>query len=196
MRNKTVKVRDICFLWGPLTFHLKVIHSRYNWWNKGNITRSFSIKFLSPLLCLCVSIAVHSGFLDSEPLREADEDYVSEVNLNNSIMTEEEREEIHQELAKVRPHMPGLKLKKNNEGCYNKDSNRMNVFVLFVSSWKRRSARWSRFWPLKRSSKRTSDRNWASLLWASSKTTSAEAGTTCRRPQREFEHIISLKERE
>ncbi|KAG7220787.1 hypothetical protein INR49_032030 [Caranx melampygus] len=42
-----------------------------------------------------------TGFLDSEPLREADEDLVSEVNLNNSIMTEEEREEIQQELAKL-----------------------------------------------------------------------------------------------
>jgi len=42
-----------------------------------------------------------TGFLDSEPLREADEDLVSEVNLNNSMMTEEEREEIQQELAKV-----------------------------------------------------------------------------------------------
>ena len=44
----------------------------------------------------------HSGFLDSDPLREADEDLASEVNLSNSIMTEEEREEIQQELAKVR----------------------------------------------------------------------------------------------
>ncbi|XP_036941762.1 tumor protein D53 [Acanthopagrus latus] len=49
------------------------------------------------------------GFLDSEPLREADEDYVSEVNLNNSIMTEEEREEIHQELAKLEEEISTLK---------------------------------------------------------------------------------------
>lgn len=49
-------------------------------------------------VCLCV---FYTGFLDSEPLREADEDLVSDVNLNNSIMTEEEREEIQQELAKV-----------------------------------------------------------------------------------------------
>ncbi|CAN9507757.1 unnamed protein product [Ophioblennius macclurei] len=41
------------------------------------------------------------GFLDSDPLREADEDFVSEVNLTNSMMTEEEREEIQQELAKL-----------------------------------------------------------------------------------------------
>lgn len=37
------------------------------------------------------------GFLDSEQLRETDE----EVNLSSSIMTEEEREEILQELGKV-----------------------------------------------------------------------------------------------
>lgn len=55
--------------------------------------------------CVCN----HSGLLDSEPLREADEDSVSEVNLSNSMMTEEEREEIQQELAKVcfkRAHPP------------------------------------------------------------------------------------------
>ncbi|KAK1888722.1 Tumor protein D53 like [Dissostichus eleginoides] len=40
------------------------------------------------------------GFLDSEPLREADEDMASEINLNNCLLTEEEREEIQQELAK------------------------------------------------------------------------------------------------
>lgn len=49
---------------------------------------------------LCV---FHTGFLDSEPLREADEDFVSDVNLSAS-MTEEEREEIQQELAKVNTH--------------------------------------------------------------------------------------------
>ena len=43
-----------------------------------------------------------SGFLDSEPLRETDEDSVSDVNLDPSAMTEEEREEIQQELCKVR----------------------------------------------------------------------------------------------
>lgn len=42
-----------------------------------------------------------TGFLDSEPLKEADEDFVSEVDLNHSVMTEEEKEEIQQELAKV-----------------------------------------------------------------------------------------------
>ncbi|KAM4521647.1 tumor protein D53 isoform 3-T3 [Odontesthes bonariensis] len=50
-----------------------------------------------------------SGFLDSEPLREADEDLVSEVNLNNSIMTEEEREEIQQELAKLEEEISTLR---------------------------------------------------------------------------------------
>ncbi|XP_023285902.1 tumor protein D53 isoform X8 [Seriola lalandi dorsalis] len=49
------------------------------------------------------------GFLDSEPLREADEDLVSEVNLNNSIMTEEEREEIQQELAKLEEEINTLR---------------------------------------------------------------------------------------
>ncbi|KAM9840721.1 tumor protein D53 isoform 2-T2 [Aulostomus maculatus] len=49
------------------------------------------------------------GFLDSEPLREADEDNVSEVNLNNSVMTEEEREEIQQELAKLEDEMSTLR---------------------------------------------------------------------------------------
>ncbi|XP_041831649.1 tumor protein D53 isoform X3 [Melanotaenia boesemani] len=49
------------------------------------------------------------GFLDSEPLREADEELVSEVNLNNSILTEEEREEIQQELAKLEEEISTLK---------------------------------------------------------------------------------------
>ncbi|XP_076612389.1 tumor protein D53 isoform X7 [Chaetodon auriga] len=49
------------------------------------------------------------GFLDSEPLREADEDFVSDVNLNNPIMTEEEREEIQQELAKLEEEISTLK---------------------------------------------------------------------------------------
>uniref|UniRef100_A0A667ZZ66 Tpd52 like 1 n=1 Tax=Myripristis murdjan TaxID=586833 RepID=A0A667ZZ66_9TELE len=43
------------------------------------------------------------------PFREADEDIVSEVNLNNSIMTEEEREEIQQELAKLEEEINTLK---------------------------------------------------------------------------------------
>ncbi|KAM6915270.1 tumor protein D53 isoform 4-T4 [Xenentodon cancila] len=50
-----------------------------------------------------------AGFLDSQPLREADEDLVSEVNLNNSIMTEEEREEIQQELTKLEEEISTLK---------------------------------------------------------------------------------------
>ncbi|XP_035534069.1 tumor protein D53 isoform X8 [Dicentrarchus labrax] len=49
------------------------------------------------------------GFLDSEPLREADEDFVSEVNLSNPIMTDEEREEIQQELAKLEEEISTLK---------------------------------------------------------------------------------------
>nr|XP_046230005.1 tumor protein D53 isoform X2 [Scatophagus argus] len=59
-----------------------------------------------------VNSATHEGeqgFLDSEPLREADEDFVSEVNLNNSAMTEEEREEIQQELVKLEEEINTLK---------------------------------------------------------------------------------------
>uniref|UniRef100_A0AAQ6ITA5 Tpd52 like 1 n=1 Tax=Anabas testudineus TaxID=64144 RepID=A0AAQ6ITA5_ANATE len=51
----------------------------------------------------------HTGFLDSEPLREADEDLASEVNLNNTVMTEEEREEIQQELTKLEEEINTLK---------------------------------------------------------------------------------------
>ncbi|XP_047429639.1 tumor protein D53 isoform X7 [Mugil cephalus] len=50
-----------------------------------------------------------AGFLDSEPLREADEDLASDVNLNNPILTEEEREEIQQELAKLEEEINTLK---------------------------------------------------------------------------------------
>nr|XP_020497716.1 tumor protein D53 isoform X4 [Labrus bergylta] len=49
------------------------------------------------------------GYLDSDPLREADEDLVSEVNLNNSIITDEEREEIQQELAKLEEEISTLR---------------------------------------------------------------------------------------
>ncbi len=57
----------------------------------------------SSSVCVCLCMC-HSGFLDSEPLRESEEDVASEVNLNNPILTEEEREEIQQELAKVCSH--------------------------------------------------------------------------------------------
>ncbi|XP_047244122.1 tumor protein D53 isoform X4 [Girardinichthys multiradiatus] len=50
-----------------------------------------------------------AGFLDSQPLSEADEDLVSEVSLNNSNMTEEEREEILQELTKLEEEISTLK---------------------------------------------------------------------------------------
>ncbi|XP_076016272.1 tumor protein D53 isoform X2 [Genypterus blacodes] len=49
------------------------------------------------------------GLLDSEPLREADEDLVSEVNLDYPIMTEEEREEIQRELIKLEEEISTLK---------------------------------------------------------------------------------------
>ncbi|XP_074470926.1 tumor protein D53 isoform X2 [Sebastes fasciatus] len=50
-----------------------------------------------------------AGYLDSEPLREADEDAASEINLNISTMTEEEREEIQQELLKLEEEISTLK---------------------------------------------------------------------------------------
>ncbi|AWP19866.1 Tumor protein D52-like 1 [Scophthalmus maximus] len=49
------------------------------------------------------------GFLDSEPLKESDEDFVSEVNLNNCIMTDEEREEAQQELDKLEEEINTLR---------------------------------------------------------------------------------------
>ncbi|XP_051908865.1 tumor protein D53 isoform X3 [Hippocampus zosterae] len=49
------------------------------------------------------------GFLDSEPLREADEHTTSDVNLSNSIMTEEEREEIQLELTRLEDEISTLK---------------------------------------------------------------------------------------
>ncbi|XP_010773982.1 tumor protein D53 isoform X6 [Notothenia coriiceps] len=49
------------------------------------------------------------GFLDSEPLREADEDMASEINLNNCLLTEEEREEIQQQLAKLEEEISTLR---------------------------------------------------------------------------------------
>ncbi|XP_061609572.1 tumor protein D53 isoform X4 [Phyllopteryx taeniolatus] len=50
-----------------------------------------------------------SGFLDSEPLREADEHTTSDGNLSNSIVTEEEREEIQLELAKLEDEISTLR---------------------------------------------------------------------------------------
>ncbi|XP_035472748.1 tumor protein D53 isoform X3 [Scophthalmus maximus] len=50
-----------------------------------------------------------AGFLDSEPLKESDEDFVSEVNLNNCIMTDEEREEAQQELDKLEEEINTLR---------------------------------------------------------------------------------------
>uniref|UniRef100_A0A8C6SVL2 Tpd52 like 1 n=1 Tax=Neogobius melanostomus TaxID=47308 RepID=A0A8C6SVL2_9GOBI len=50
-----------------------------------------------------------AGFLESQPLREDDEDLASEINLSNSIMTEEEREEIQRELTKLEEEIRTLK---------------------------------------------------------------------------------------
>ncbi|XP_042634041.1 tumor protein D53-like isoform X6 [Cyprinus carpio] len=50
----------------------------------------------------------HAGFLDKEPLKEVDEDMVSEVDLNNTV-TEEEREEMENELTKLEEEITTLK---------------------------------------------------------------------------------------
>ncbi|CAL9692262.1 unnamed protein product [Knipowitschia caucasica] len=50
-----------------------------------------------------------AGLLESRPLREVDEDLASEINLSNSIMTEEEREEVTRELAKLEEEISTLK---------------------------------------------------------------------------------------
>ncbi|XP_075904481.1 tumor protein D53 isoform X2 [Nelusetta ayraudi] len=52
---------------------------------------------------------LRAGFLDSDPLREADEDSVSDINLNSAMMTEEEREEIQQELTKLEEEISTLR---------------------------------------------------------------------------------------
>ncbi|XP_040016805.2 tumor protein D53 isoform X9 [Gasterosteus aculeatus] len=49
-----------------------------------------------------------TGFLDSEPLREADEDMASELHFSSSL-TEEEREEVLQELTKLEEEIGTLK---------------------------------------------------------------------------------------
>ncbi|XP_052390433.1 tumor protein D53 isoform X6 [Carassius gibelio] len=48
------------------------------------------------------------GSLDKEPLKEVDEDIVSEVDLNNTV-TEEEREEMENELTKLEEEITTLK---------------------------------------------------------------------------------------
>ncbi|XP_073788609.1 tumor protein D53 isoform X4 [Danio rerio] len=52
--------------------------------------------------------AVDWGLLDKESLKEADEDMVSEVDLNNTY-TEEEREEMENELTKLEEEITTLK---------------------------------------------------------------------------------------
>ncbi|XP_067240354.1 tumor protein D53 isoform X4 [Chanodichthys erythropterus] len=54
------------------------------------------------------SEAIDWGLLDKEPLKEADEDMVSEVDLNNTV-TEEEREEMENELTKLEEEITTLK---------------------------------------------------------------------------------------
>ncbi|XP_036438012.1 tumor protein D53 isoform X2 [Colossoma macropomum] len=48
------------------------------------------------------------GLLEKEPLQEVDEDMVSEVDLNNTI-TQEEKEEMHNELTKLEEEITTLK---------------------------------------------------------------------------------------
>lgn len=50
--------------------------------------------------CFAIFVHLFPGLLDKEPLKEVDEDMVSEVDLNNTF-TEEEREEMENELIKV-----------------------------------------------------------------------------------------------
>ncbi|XP_039548363.1 tumor protein D53 isoform X1 [Pimephales promelas] len=50
----------------------------------------------------------HAGLLDKESLKEVDEDMVSEVDLNNTV-TEEEREEMENELTKLEEEITTLK---------------------------------------------------------------------------------------
>ncbi|XP_062293418.1 tumor protein D53 isoform X2 [Scomber scombrus] len=87
-------------------------------WSVVSGSVNSALSFYQPLLTLLIFLVMlphpergrlTAGFLDSEPLREADEDLVSEVNLNNSIMTEEEREEIQQELAKLEDEISTLR---------------------------------------------------------------------------------------
>uniref|UniRef100_A0A672S243 TPD52 like 1 n=1 Tax=Sinocyclocheilus grahami TaxID=75366 RepID=A0A672S243_SINGR len=58
----------------------------------------------------CSAIFVHlfPGLLDKEPLKEVDEDMVSEVDLNNTV-TEGEREEMENELTKLEEEITTLK---------------------------------------------------------------------------------------
>ncbi|XP_068609605.1 LOW QUALITY PROTEIN: tumor protein D53 [Brachionichthys hirsutus] len=55
------------------------------------------------------SLEGEKGVLDSEPLKEADEDVVSEATLNIFVMTEEEREEIRRELTKLEEEISTLR---------------------------------------------------------------------------------------
>ncbi|KAF7667777.1 hypothetical protein LDENG_00048530 [Lucifuga dentata] len=82
------------------------------------------------------------GFLDSELLREADEDLVSEVNLNNSAMTEEEREQIQQEMAKLEEEISTLKqVLSSKEKQYSELKDKLGISPLsdlrnnFSRSW-------------------------------------------------------------
>uniref|UniRef100_A0A8B9RGW5 Tpd52 like 1 n=1 Tax=Astyanax mexicanus TaxID=7994 RepID=A0A8B9RGW5_ASTMX len=50
----------------------------------------------------------NQGLLEKEPLQEVDEEMVSEVDLNNTI-TEEEKEEMHNELTKLEEEIATLR---------------------------------------------------------------------------------------
>uniref|UniRef100_A0A8B9L0U9 Tpd52 like 1 n=1 Tax=Astyanax mexicanus TaxID=7994 RepID=A0A8B9L0U9_ASTMX len=51
---------------------------------------------------------LRAGLLEKEPLQEVDEEMVSEVDLNNTI-TEEEKEEMHNELTKLEEEIATLR---------------------------------------------------------------------------------------
>uniref|UniRef100_A0A3B1KIQ6 Tpd52 like 1 n=1 Tax=Astyanax mexicanus TaxID=7994 RepID=A0A3B1KIQ6_ASTMX len=51
---------------------------------------------------------LRAGLLEKEPLQEVDEEMVSEVDLNNTI-TEEEKEEMHNELTKLEEEITTLR---------------------------------------------------------------------------------------
>ncbi|XP_051511155.1 tumor protein D53-like isoform X3 [Myxocyprinus asiaticus] len=81
------------------------------------------------------------GLLDKEPLKEVDEDMVSEVDLNNTV-TEEEREEMQNELAKLEEEIITLKqVLASKEKCHLELKQKLGITQLtelrqnFSKSW-------------------------------------------------------------
>ncbi|XP_051511154.1 tumor protein D53-like isoform X2 [Myxocyprinus asiaticus] len=84
---------------------------------------------------------LHAGLLDKEPLKEVDEDMVSEVDLNNTV-TEEEREEMQNELAKLEEEIITLKqVLASKEKCHLELKQKLGITQLtelrqnFSKSW-------------------------------------------------------------